>query len=335
MSITKEEALKKLDTGKNIWNAIHVAADYYVKKSSAGKVYLLAQGSAGASIVDTAKNETIDEQLVGIAGDIIGGIVFSTGVGTIVNVALTATGNSMGDHLKSYYQHIKRDVSTQYWDYVQNWKDDFGNTHEYAKIAMHQDFSGNWIPYKDAGRTVFESIYKPEYDRKIDAQNAFYEQLNIESKKLDTQIEEVDGIFKVTLETGEIIAQGDDGVNIINGGNKDDYLDGGAGADTLKGGTGDDTYIANDGDTISDSDGQGTVSFSNTTLIKGVWNSETETYEGDGGEYSLSGSTLTFTKGSQSVTIENYDKENKSLGIELEKSVDIEVYIKVNNVVEE
>ncbi|WP_421716862.1 calcium-binding protein [Arcobacter arenosus] len=125
---------------------------------------------------------------------------------------------------------------------------------------------------------------------------------------------------------------GNGGNDTLIGNGGDDYLDGGEGSDTLKGGSGFDTYIANDGDTISDSDGKGTVSFLNTTLTKGVWNSETETYEGDGGEYSLSGSTLTFTKGSQSVIIENYDKENKSLGIELEKSVDIEVSIQGSHV---
>ena len=110
----------------------------------------------------------------------------------------------------------------------------------------------------------------------------------------------------------------------------DDYLDGGEGADTLKGGSGNDTYIANDGDKIRDSDHTGKVEFGGIELKGGKWDSEKELYVDNNNSnitYTLEGSTLTVSDGSGSITINEYDKEKESLGIVLEKIVDIEVNI--------
>lgn len=112
------------------------------------------------------------------------------------------------------------------------------------------------------------------------------------------------------------------GNDILNGNEGDDYLEGGQGSDTLFGGTGFDTYIAGDGDTINDSDGKGELLFENSLLTGGTLTETHELYmqyEGDGGTYYFlkTNNTLIYQKGEQFLTIENFSKTAKSLGIEL------------------
>lgn len=47
MRISKEEALEYLSEAKNYWNAIHVIADAAAKNTTAGRVYLFMQATAG------------------------------------------------------------------------------------------------------------------------------------------------------------------------------------------------------------------------------------------------------------------------------------------------
>lgn len=114
---------------------------------------------------------------------------------------------------------------------------------------------------------------------------------------------------------------GMEGTDILNGYAGDDVLDGGAGNDILLGGEGFDTYYSGDGDTIDDSDGKGEVNFEGFKLTGGAHTGTYETfktYEGDGGMYILrSDGTLIFSKNGNFLTIENYSKEENSLGIEL------------------
>ncbi|AFV97422.1 MULTISPECIES: Calx-beta domain-containing protein [unclassified Sulfuricurvum] len=143
------------------------------------------------------------------------------------------------------------------------------------------------------------------------------------------------------LEGGENddILFGDSGNDVLIGGRGSDELYGGANDDTLLGmdgygtsdnceadylygGTGYDTYIAGDGDTISDDDGKGMVTFEGDILKGGTLTESHELYdqyEGDGGTYYLLKTTnaLIYQKGEQFLTIENYHKDAKSLGITL------------------
>jgi len=109
--------------------------------------------------------------------------------------------------------------------------------------------------------------------------------------------------------------------NIIrdeNGG--DDILIGGKLSDEMSGGKDYDTYYAGDKDTIIDEDESGKVLFNNVKLTGGTLIEDSENqYKGDRGIYTLDGSTLTFVKDgtNENLTINNYHKENQSLGIEL------------------
>lgn len=119
-----------------------------------------------------------------------------------------------------------------------------------------------------------------------------------------------------------------------NGG--DDTLIGGAGNDYLEGGKGFDTYITDNGDIINDSDGKGNVTLSGTTLIGGVWDKDKNAYLSYDKtiSYTLSGNRLTVKKGTETITIENYNKEEKSLGITLKENKDIKVSISKQSAVE-
>jgi Ca2+-binding RTX toxin-like protein len=124
---------------------------------------------------------------------------------------------------------------------------------------------------------------------------------------------------------GDDVIYGGEGNDTLSGDKGDDTLDGGEGKDRLVGGQGFDTYVVGNGDTINDSDGQGRVYFMGTMLTKGKLDKESDgKYKGDGGEYSLSGSTLTFKKDGNTLTIENYSKEAESLGIKLEEEFECE-----------
>lgn len=112
---------------------------------------------------------------------------------------------------------------------------------------------------------------------------------------------------------------GEAGKDKLYGGRDADTLDGGADTDILEGGAGFDTYLAGDGDTIKDSDGSGRVFFSGTVLSYGYKEDGKDYYEGNGGIYRLSGGTLTFTSGGETVTIKAYNKDQASLGIRLEE----------------
>ncbi|MGE3612535.1 MAG: hypothetical protein AB7G20_03490 [Sulfurimonas sp.] len=125
------------------------------------------------------------------------------------------------------------------------------------------------------------------------------------------------GTAKNDLIFGE---RGDDTL-VGNGGN--DVLYGGAGSDTLIGGSGNDTYITDNGDKVYDQDGIGHVEFYGMTLTGGTqMEGVANTYEGNGGVYTLNpnNKVLTFTKNGTSIEIYDFDKATNELGIVLEDS---------------
>jgi type I secretion target ggxgxdxxx repeat domain protein len=125
---------------------------------------------------------------------------------------------------------------------------------------------------------------------------------------------------------------GEKGSDTISGGRGNDVLYGGSddrdddAADTLKGGTGFDTYYVGDEDIIFDSDGKGKVFFDGVELKGGTYDKDKGAYVSKDGfmEYRLNESggksTLTVQKGGKSITINEFNKEDKSLGIKLANS---------------
>ena len=129
----------------------------------------------------------------------------------------------------------------------------------------------------------------------------------------------------------------DDGDDIIYGGEGKDTIYGGNGKDTiytdnddkedlLYGGDGFDTYYVGDKDIIFDSDGKGRVVFEGVELKGGTYDKDKGAYVSKDGliEYRLNESggksTLIVQKGDKSITINEFSKEDKSLGIKLANS---------------
>ncbi|RKV91648.1 MAG: hypothetical protein D8H92_15060, partial [Campylobacter sp.] len=129
----------------------------------------------------------------------------------------------------------------------------------------------------------------------------------------------------------------DDGDDTIYAGQGKDTIYGGNGKDTiytdnddkkdlLYGGTGFDTYYVGDKDVIFDSDGKGIVVFEGVELKGGTYDKDKGVYLSKDGliEYRLNESggksTLTVQKGGKSITINEFSKEDKSLGIKLANS---------------
>ena len=106
----------------------------------------------------------------------------------------------------------------------------------------------------------------------------------------------------------------------------DDTIYAGQGKDTIYGGTGFDTYYVGDKDVIFDSDGKGIVVFEGAELKGGTYDKDKGVYLSKDGliEYRLNESggksTLTVQKGGKSITINEFSKEDKSLGIKLANS---------------
>ena len=115
-----------------------------------------------------------------------------------------------------------------------------------------------------------------------------------------------------------------------NKNNNNDTIIGGAGTDTIYGGSGFDTYRVGNGDTIyDDKDGEGTVFFNNIELTGGTYDKDKACYVGGIYEYHLNGNTLivTDTAKNESITINNYSKKDKSLGIDLIEADEIDIII--------
>ena len=129
----------------------------------------------------------------------------------------------------------------------------------------------------------------------------------------------------------------DDGDDTIYAGQGKDTIYGGNGKDTiytdnddkkdlLYGGQGFDTYYVGDKDVIFDSDGKGIVVFEGVELKGGTYDKDKGAYVSKDGliEYRLNESggksTLTVQKGGKSITINEFSKEDKSLGIKLANS---------------
>ncbi len=100
---------------------------------------------------------------------------------------------------------------------------------------------------------------------------------------------------------------------------------------TLIGGSGFDMYVTDNGDVVADSDGSGAVYFENADLSGVKTKSDQgDFYEDDNNTYVNAGGLIVTSKSSgESITLSGWN--NKDLGITLQDSEDIEVWVKAIN----
>ena len=169
------------------------------------------------------------------------------------------------------------------------------------------------------------------------------------AKKLGVKdITITNGYLKVTMPDGTVYARplldkyhgglitGGSKDDVLFGGNGNDILQGNGGYDILLGGAGNDTYNVDNGDIIRDTDHKGSIHFSGTHLKGGKWDEKEQSYVGKGGEkYKINSSgELIVSKGSNSITIQNYSKDKNSLGIVLADPDEILITISDKSAVE-
>ena len=169
------------------------------------------------------------------------------------------------------------------------------------------------------------------------------------AKKLGVKdITITNGYLKVTMPDGTVYARplldkyhgglitGGSKDDVLFGGNGNDILQGNGGYDILLGGAGNDTYNVDNGDIIRDTNHKGSVHFSGTHLKGGKWDEKEQSYVGKGGEkYKINSSgELIVSKGSNSITIQNYSKDKNSLGIVLADPDEILITISDKSAVE-
>ena len=141
--------LDNLDQAKNVWTLMHdVASQSKILSSNKyAKIALMIQSNAGGVIVDTARGDTWDEQVVGIVGDFIGSAIvtsFTAGYGPYINSVLTLSGNHLGSHLKNALKSMK--LYDKNNSYTYTYKKDFqamvgGQLQKvpYAKVPINKN----------------------------------------------------------------------------------------------------------------------------------------------------------------------------------------------------
>jgi VCBS repeat-containing protein len=305
-----------------------------------------AAGSVISFAVDVANNRPIEEALIENGVDFVCMSIISLipfGIGYGINATLIAKGATPGKHILELLQDINPSGAV-YWKYEQKDADTYVKTMCWRSTGEPVTDGSTYDQHPEI------PITKVEYDRHMELVQQAQAELNaLTQVEPDTFVTEENGVYKVKFTNSDVTViiskeggatiLGSDGVeyivaeygnSTIESGGGDDEIHTEGGGNKIKGGEGDDKYYVSNGDTIEDSDGEGEVKFLGATLSGGTKKKGEEgVYKGDGGEYKLSGNTLTFTKGGQTITIENFDKENENgyLGIKL---VDLENYAKVS-----
>ena len=182
-------------------------------------------------------------------------------------------------------------------------------------------------------------VFGTNLDETIQARSNFNNRIyalagndSIEGGKYNNYIEAGSGndIIDLRDSKGENVVYGGVNSGKDNDDDGNDIIYGGKGKDTMYGGSGYDTYKAGDGDTIEDDDkGQGVVVFNGVHLAGGTYDKDKGCYVGGIYEYHLNGNTLivTDTAKNESITINNYSKKDKSLGIDLIEADEIDIII--------
>ena len=171
----RDKFLNNLEMAKNL---LTVAGDIAtsvspLKNISSAKGLIFMQSTSGGIIVDTAKGDTWDEQVVGIVGDFIGYCIvsFIPYFGTGINYALTLSGNHLGSHLKNALKSMK--LYDKNNSYTYTYKKDFqamvgGQLQKvpYAKVPINRN-----------GEMVTTPTHQPLYYASNEAEYNHYETL--------------------------------------------------------------------------------------------------------------------------------------------------------------
>jgi len=168
--------LDNLDQAKNVWTLMHdVASQSKILSSNKyAKIALMIQSNAGGVIVDTARGDTWDEQVVGIVGDFIGSAIitsFTVSFSFQINSALVLSGNHLGSHLKNALKSMK--LYDKNNSYTYTYKKDFqamvgGQLQKvpYAKVPINRN-----------GEMVTTPTHQPLYYASNEAEYNHYETL--------------------------------------------------------------------------------------------------------------------------------------------------------------
>ena len=166
--------LDNLDQAKNVWTLMHdVASQSKILSSNKyAKIALMIQSNAGGVIVDTARGDTWDEQVVGIVGDFIGSAIitsFTVSFSFQINSALVLSGNHLGSHLKNALKSMK--LYDKENSYTYTYKKDFqamvgGQLQKvpYAKVPINRN-----------GEMVTTPTHQPLYYASNEAEYNHYE----------------------------------------------------------------------------------------------------------------------------------------------------------------
>ena len=170
----RDKFLNNLEMAKNL---LTVAGDIAtsvspLKNISSAKYLIFMQSTSGGIIVDTAKGDTWDEQIVGIVGDFVGQVfLYATlkGSATPLNSALTLSGNHLGSHLKNALKSMK--LYDKNNSYTYTYKKDFqamvgGQLQKvpYAKVPINRN-----------GEMVTTPTHQPLYYTSNEAEYNHYE----------------------------------------------------------------------------------------------------------------------------------------------------------------
>ena len=138
------------------------------------KIALMIQSNAGGVIIDTARGDTWDEQVVGIVGDFIGSAIitsFTVSFSFQINSALVLSGNHLGSHLKNALKSMK--LYDKENSYTYTYKKDFqamvgGQLQKvpYAKVPINKN-----------GEMVTTPTHQPLYYASNESEYNHYETL--------------------------------------------------------------------------------------------------------------------------------------------------------------
>jgi len=168
--------LDNLDQAKNVWTLMHDVASQsqIISSNKYAKIALMIQSNAGGVIVDTARGDTWDEQVVGIVGDFIGSAIitsFTVSFSFQINSALVLSGNHLGSHLKNALKSMK--LYDKNNSYTYTYKKDFqamvgGQLQKvpYAKVPINRN-----------GEMVTTPTHQPLYYASNEAEYNHYETL--------------------------------------------------------------------------------------------------------------------------------------------------------------
>ena len=168
--------LDNLDQAKNVWTLMHDVASQsqIISSNKYAKIALMIQSNAGGVIVDTARGDTWDEQVVGIVGDFIGSAIitsFTVSFSFQINSALVLSGNHLGSHLKNALKSMK--LYDKENSYTYTYKKDFqamvgGQLQKvpYAKVPINRN-----------GEMVTTPTHQPLYYASNEAEYNHYETL--------------------------------------------------------------------------------------------------------------------------------------------------------------